>query len=517
MALDDLTKAILAGRYWTPSGHGATVSYRVEGQNVVDQFGRESLQIDQDMLTAVQLVLEEFAKVANVVFEYKPDTTNDPSNPFTTGNDGPVDITYAFAYDPEIFFGKPYDIFVTADPEQSEGPQMKSATISVNELQYVGNDLMPSATDHAFNSLMNTTGIAMGLAWGRGIEEEGFIPGEAEEPQSDIPSAFGDITDTPLVLSRDTGSMDHTLMTQMRLYGSETTVGGNPLTLQYLDIKALQHLYGVNETYNSGDTVYSYNGDQRSETIWDGAGNDTLDFSALTVGINATLTEDFNNVISAGSSRIWIAEGANIENLDGGSAGDIISGSSLANVLRGLSGNDGIDGRDGNDIINGNAGNDTVDGGTGNDVLRGGRDDDLIDSDLGDDFANGNLGNDTVLGQTGSDTLRGGQGDDQINGSSGSDHLYGDLGNDTLTGGADGDVYYFKAGQGVDVIVDFAGAGAAEGDIIMIESDFLSGNLDNILLQLSTFGPDSFINFGDGNIVTIQGVTGLTVDDFALF
>ena len=46
------------------------------------------------------------------------------------------------------------------------------------------------------------------------------------------------------------------------------------------DIAALQHLYGANTLFNSEDTTYSYSPNTPFiETIWDGGGNDTLDFS----------------------------------------------------------------------------------------------------------------------------------------------------------------------------------------------------------------------------------------------
>jgi len=66
---------------------------------------------------------------------------------------------------------------------------------------------------------------------------------------------------------------------------------------------------------------------------------------------------------------------------------------------------------------------------------------------------NGTAGNDTIEGGNAyGETLNGLAGNDTINGRGGWDLITGGLGNDTLNGGANPDRYFFKAGDGIDVI-----------------------------------------------------------------
>ncbi|HEY8592592.1 MAG TPA: M10 family metallopeptidase C-terminal domain-containing protein [Sphingomicrobium sp.] len=186
------------------------------------------------------------------------------------------------------------------------------------------------------------------------------------------------------------------------------------------DILAVQNMYGADHTTRAGDTVYGFNSNAGSGlydftqnkipiiTIWDGAGNDTLDLSGFTsnsvIDINdgafssagyaataeqraflkatfgyttdAQLTSFFtrNGVKADGSpiDNIGIAYGANIENAVGGVGNDTIKGNGLDNKLVGNGGNDTIFGGAGDDKLLGGDANDILIGGTGNDTLTGG-------------------------------------------------------------------------------------------------------------------------------------------------
>jgi len=107
-----------------------------------------------------------------------------------------------------------------------------------------------------------------------------------------------------------------------------------------------------------------------------------------------------------------------------------LEGSSASERICGLAGNDTISALDGDDVINGNMGNDVV---------------------------NGNIGNDEVHGGKNNDTVRGGKNNDTVYGDKGDDTLYGDLGNDTLFGGEDNDTFYYRLGDGDDMITDCEG------------------------------------------------------------
>ena len=128
------------------------------------------------------------------------------------------------------------------------------------------------------------------------------------------------------------------------------------------DIAPLQYLYGANTLYNSSDTNYSYNPNTPFiETIWDGGGNDTLDFSNfnkknilnLEDGQSSTIGFDVNWSMD---NNLGIAFNAIIENAKGGSGADTITGNKYENNIQGNGGDDIIDGGNNVDtaIYNGN-------------------------------------------------------------------------------------------------------------------------------------------------------------------
>jgi serralysin len=59
--------------------------------------------------------------------------------------------------------------------------------------------------------------------------------------------------------------------------------GENPRSLMAYDIRALQYLYGARSDFNGDNNVYKFDSTNFNtvQTIWDGGGSDTLDFSAL--------------------------------------------------------------------------------------------------------------------------------------------------------------------------------------------------------------------------------------------
>ncbi len=65
----------------------------------------------------------------------------------------------------------------------------------------------------------------------------------------------------------------------------------------------------------------------------------------------------------------------------------------------------------------------------------------------------------SLQGTPGSDLILGEGGNDKISSEAGADVLVGGTGDDTLNGGAGADVYLFKAGEGLDTIVDADGTG----------------------------------------------------------
>ena len=155
-----------------------------------------------------------------------------------------------------------------------------------------------------------------------------------------------------------------------------------PTTLMIDDIAALQHLYGVNEKYNSGDNTFtlssfndgllssSYLGiDYIYASIWDAGGEDTFSWSDQTTIASINLNDGefscFGNIsgpddtnlddfyLSDGDGILGIAYDAVIENAIGGSNTDTILGNESDNKLYGGTGS-GV-----KDTLTGGAGADT--------------------------------------------------------------------------------------------------------------------------------------------------------------
>ncbi len=145
------------------------------------------------------------------------------------------------------------------------------------------------------------------------------------------------------------------------------------------DAVATTQLYGAVTTTRTGDTVYGFNNNSGraiydatlnpnvTYTIYDSAGNDTLDYSGFASNqVISLVQESFSNV-GAAVGNVSIARGAVIENAIGGSGNDTLYGNAIANILQGGGGTDTLYGAGGDDALSGGAGDDRIFGGAGND------------------------------------------------------------------------------------------------------------------------------------------------------
>jgi Ca2+-binding RTX toxin-like protein len=147
----------------------------------------------------------------------------------------------------------------------------------------------------------------------------------------------------------------------------------------------------------------------------------------------------------------------NIEDVEGGRAGDSLRGDARVNVLsdgadagRRPGDKDRLSGRGGDDLLVSTAGRDRLDGGTGGDELScagrrkghscrlsGGAGNDLLEGGRGNDRLSGGSGKDSLSGGRGKDRLVGGSGRDKLNGGSGRDKLFSrDHSRDRVNGGS---------------------------------------------------------------------------------
>ncbi|MFJ7793908.1 serralysin family metalloprotease [Pseudomonas sp. NPDC096950] len=138
------------------------------------------------------------------------------------------------------------------------------------------------------------------------------------------------------------------------------------------DIVAVQKLYGANLETRASDSVYGFNSNAERDfysatsaaskvvfSVWDGGGNDTLDFSGFSqnqkINLNAGSFSDVGGLVG----NVSIAHGVTLENAVGGSGNDLVIGNAVANSLEGGAGNDILYGAGGGDSLWGGAGADT--------------------------------------------------------------------------------------------------------------------------------------------------------------
>ncbi|WP_249351676.1 M10 family metallopeptidase C-terminal domain-containing protein, partial [Corallococcus exiguus] len=159
---------------------------------------------------------------------------------------------------------------------------------------------------------------------------------------------------------------------------SETTADFYPTTPMYLDLYAIQGLYGRDPSSHAGNTKYKFSsGKKYWQTIDDASGSDTIAYSGnssctidLRPGKFSTLSAPikFSDGTST-RSTVSIGPGTIIERASGGGGADTLIGNSADNVLKGGFGADMLTGGAGDDLLYGGAGRDTLRGNTGADAF----------------------------------------------------------------------------------------------------------------------------------------------------
>ena len=165
---------------------------------------------------------------------------------------------------------------------------------------------------------------------------------------------------------------DFTAMSYNRIAGSEIESGHSaPEHFMWLDIQALQYLYGSNAAISAGDDTYQFLPNERNYmTIWDSGGIDTFDVSLNDAGVSIDLnsgswsdvgTEVHYRVVDSmiKEDTIYIAPDTVIENVITGDGDDTIYGNDQDNIIQTNGGNDHIYSSSGIDIIDGGEGEDT--------------------------------------------------------------------------------------------------------------------------------------------------------------
>ncbi len=185
------------------------------------------------------------------------------------------------------------------------------------------------------------------------------------------------------VLAVSDNLLNNTIMSYSLSLNSEVIgLTAYPTTPMIEDIRAIQHLYGTNSSFNSGDSSYFFDDSATYfETIWDSGGIDEIIYrgsepielllnsaSGSYVGKRVKgYSEHDANLVEI--KNIYIADNVIIENAFGGFGNDLIHGNSAPNFLAGGKGNDSLYGFGANDVFEAGEGNDFIYGGDGVDIL----------------------------------------------------------------------------------------------------------------------------------------------------
>ncbi|MCO6418545.1 M10 family metallopeptidase C-terminal domain-containing protein [Siccirubricoccus sp. KC 17139] len=252
-----------------------------------------------------------------------------------------------------------------------------------------------------------------------------------------------------------------------------------------------------------------------------------------------------DDVLYGVDGRDSMEGGAGLDVLLGGEGDDTLAGGADADALYGEAGDDSLSGGTDFvfDLLVGGEGNDTLEGASGlgdYDYLYGGAGGDAFYVDTPADlvFEFAGEGSDTVhasiegagyylyeeiedlvllgptpfgvgnglanriAGNAGANWLLGGAGDDTLDGGAGSDVLFGEAG---------ADVFAFRRGTGADVVGDFA---PGVDKLLLIGLGF--ADFAQVMAHFVVAGGNSAIDFGQGDLVVLNGVTGLAAGDVLL-
>lgn len=130
------------------------------------------------------------------------------------------------------------------------------------------------------------------------------------------------------------------------------------------DIAAIQRHYGANTHTRKTDSVYGFNSNSDRPnmslkpgdgapifSVWDGGGNDTLDFSGFRQQQVINLMAESFSDVGGLKGNISIAKGVVIENAIGGHGDDYLKGNSVGNRIKGGGGADKLFGGGGADVF----------------------------------------------------------------------------------------------------------------------------------------------------------------------
>lgn len=422
------------------------------------------LDLTANQVTCIRDVMQQYSNISKLTFSEVSDTTTSAGDIRWARSDNRTSVPTAYAFYPGSESGMAGDIWI--------GNNYYS-------YQY------PVKGNYGYNTFQHELGHAMGLVH----PHNSSIPGTVEEDQ-----------------------LKYSIMSYRDFAGDSlngTETGYYPTSLMLNDVAAIQYLYGVNTSYQTGNNTYSWAANTSVyETIYDAGGNDTIDASNQTQSVVLNLNSGtwsqigkaFYNGLASVRDCLTIAYTTTIENATGSAYNDTLIGNAVANVLNGRAGADNMQGNGGDDIYYVDNAGDVVteNAGQGTDSVYA-----SVSFALGDNVENLTLTGNTAINGTGNDL------NNLITGNAAANLLNGGAGADTLKGMGGDDTY------SVDNVADAVIENANEGtDTINANVSYysLSSNVENLTLTgIAIGGTGNELNnvlIGNANANTLNGGAG---------
>ncbi|MGF1934391.1 MAG: proprotein convertase P-domain-containing protein [Nostoc sp. ChiQUE02] len=434
--------SLLWGSRWKIENDNRKITYSFVDNKTWDY------SFDNAEINAFTNAVKSWSNVANFQLEY------------SGFNDSQAELTF-HSVDSSVLGSD--GVLGQAQPPGEFSSLFGQGDVLVNWESYLGDDAALLVGSYYYYTFIHEIGHALGLAHPHDNGGSSSI-----FPGVDNASDDGDLNLNQFVttiMSYNTDSSSYSPG-----YDANWGFAAGPMAF---DIAAIQNIYGINRTYNTGNNVYllpSSNGvGTYWSSIWDAGGTDTISGQGASNSViidlnNATLANNDPNAGGFISQVVGVKGGFTIANSQGGiSVIENAIGSNFNDTLTGNEYNNSLSGQGGNDVINGGAGNDTLNGGAGNNTLNGGTGNDryLINSDNYYTITeNAGEGIDTVessfsfdlgpaylekliltgtsaingTGNSLNNTITGNSANNKLNGGAGNDTLYGGAGNDNLIG-----------------------------------------------------------------------------------